>query len=102
MIPIESYNSLSLKQLHNLCRYHSLAGYSNMRIKSQLVVFIYDQQLDIPDFILYEKKRKVGRPMGSSNRRPIDPYLYMEKFTQESTEIYTDNVLPNECLVVNS
>ena len=73
-----------------------------MRIKSQLVVFIHDQQLEIPDFIMYEKKRKVGRPMGSSNRRPIDPWKYLEKHAREHTHEYTDNVLSNECLEVKT
>ena len=96
MIAIEEYSRLSLKQLWNLCRYHEVTGYSNMRLKSQLVLFIHGEQLVVPDFIKYEKKGKIGRPMKKVEFTPIDEELYNEENAK-----HIDQMVDKEKSIVN-
>ena len=64
---IELYNSLTIKQLNEIARYHLLHGFNRFRIKAAMVNFLHDNQVEIPDYVLNQKRNKVGRPFKPYN-----------------------------------
>lgn len=71
---IETYHSLTVHQLWEVARYNRLHGYSNMRSKAALVNFMYDNKVDIPDYLFTDKKKRVGRPLGKPRQSDKKAY----------------------------
>lgn len=89
MSDIATYDNLTFKQLCEVARYNKLHGYSYLRGKAAMVNFMYDNKVEIPDYVLNEIRNKVGRPLGGPktiggyyvydiNSNPISDQTYMD------------------------
>ena len=95
MSAMEQFTSLTYNQLCKVAHFYRLHGYSYFKGEAEMINFMYDNKIEIPNYVLKEKPRRRGRPLA----KPKSSYFVDENGDLKEVSCAGDPYMVNQDLI---